>query len=444
MDNTRFIALKALLKVEKEKAYSNIVLDKVLNEETVSKRDSAFVCNLVYGVLERKIQLDYIISLYSKIPIHKISDDILNILRIGIYQLLFMDKVPHSAAVNESVNLSRKCKKKSACGFINVVLRNVSRNKDSVLEPKEIKDSLEYLKIKYSCPIEIIKLWEKSYGLDCTKNLLESSIEKPKLIIRVNTLKNSSDQLIDMLKNEDIKASYVDKWENCLILNGVGSIALTNAFKEGRFHIQDLASQILCEFLFPKEGDVVIDLCSAPGGKAFTLAEIMNNNGKILAFDLYDHKIKLINDGAERLGIDIIESKIRDALTKENDLEKADKVLCDVPCSGLGIIKRKPEIKYKKLDDFRGLPDLQYDILCNSEKFTKIGGILMYSTCTLNPSENGEIADKFLEEHSNYEPYELKSEKIERCLKEPLHQVTFMPHMHNTDGFFIAAFKRIR
>ncbi len=441
MSNLRFIALKAINKIENDKAYSNIILDKIINKEDISKRDAAFVCNLVYGVLERKIQLDYIISIYSKLPMKKINTDVLNILRIGTYQLLFMDKVPDSAAVNESVDLAKRCKKKSAGGFINAILRNVSKNKGNIPMPN---DEIEYLHINYSCPKDIITLWIDSYGLDVTKELLKSLVEKPDLIIRNNNLKNSENELIAILEKEGITAKVIDNMKNSLILTNSGSVANISAFKEGRFHIQDLASQILCKLMEPQEGNTIIDLCAAPGGKSFTLAEMMNNKGKVYSFDLYEHKIKLINDGANRLGINIIEAKVRDALSNDDGLESADKVLCDAPCSGLGIIRRKPEIKYKNLENIKELPALQYKILCNAGKLTKPNGILMYSTCTLNPNENGKVADKFLKSNRNFEAYSLNTADLVRTIDEPNNQFTFMPQTNHTDGFFIVAFKRIR
>lgn len=443
MTNIRFIALKILEKIEQNNAYSNITLDKVLKNYDVSVRDSAFICNLVYGVIERKLQLDYIISSYSKIPIRKVSTDVLTALRMGIYQVLFMDKVPDSAAVNESVNLVKKCKKKSATGFVNAILRNVLRNRNSLPMPNKEKDRLKYLEVKYSCPAELISFWEEAYGLEFTEELLKSLQEKPNLIIRVNTLKNSRQDLEKILNSEGVKTEIVEEMENALILKGSGSISNLKSFSEGRFHVQDLASQILCEILSPKESEIVADMCSAPGGKSFTLAQIMNNIGKIYAFDLYDHKVKLINDGAKRLGINIIDARVRDALSDDSNLEMADKVLCDVPCSGLGIIRRKPEIRYKDLQVLENLPNLQYNILCNSERFTKVGGVLMYSTCTLNPKENGEIATRFLDEHKNYVPYDIQGIKLKRTIDEPNNQLTLMPNINNTDGFFIAAFKKI-
>ena len=443
MTNIRFIALKILEKIEQDNAYSNITLDRVLKNYDVSVRDSAFICNLVYGVIERKLQLDYIISNYSKIPIRKVSTDVLTALRMGIYQVLFMDKVPDSAAVNESVNLVKKCKKKSATGFVNAILRNVLRNRNSLPMPNKEKDRLKYLEVKYSCPAELILFWEEAYGLEFTEELLKSLQEKPNLIIRVNTLKNSRQELEKILNSEGVETEIVEEMENALILKGSGSISTLKSFSEGRFHVQDLASQILCEILSPKESEIVADMCSAPGGKSFTLAQIMNNIGKIYAFDLYNHKVKLINDGAKRLEINIIDARVRDALLDDSDLEMADKVLCDVPCSGLGIIRRKPEIRYKDLQVLENLPNLQYNILCNSERFTKVGGVLMYSTCTLNPKENGEIAARFLDEHKNYVPYDIQGIKLKRTIDEPNNQLTLMPNINNTDGFFIAAFKKI-
>lgn len=441
--NSRLIVLECLLKVNKSGGYSNIVLDNQLKKYDLCKRDVTFITAIFYGVLEKMIYLNYLISNYSKIPIPKISDDIIEILRIGIYQILYMDKVPNSAAVNESVNMCRAKRKSSACGFVNAVLRAVIRNINNLPLPDE-KNKTKYFSVKYSCPEEIINLWQLSYGDDVTIKLLESLSSKPPLTIRVNTLKTNKEKLMADFKKEGISVYDIGIVDNALNIESNISISENEAFKQGKFYVQDASSQICCKLLNPKPGDKILDVCSAPGGKSFTIAQIMQNLGKIDAFDIHDHKVNLIKQGAKRLGIDIIHASKRDAKTEKFDLKEYDKVLCDVPCSGLGIIRRKPEIRYFKKETLDSFKDLQYLILYRSKRFVKIGGILFYSTCTLNIHENKEVCDRFLNENPEFSPYNLNLDGLKSAIEEPKNQLTLMPHTNNTDGFFICAFKRQR
>ena len=441
MPNPRNTALTVLLKIEQDKAYSNIALNNALGEQGLNSQDSAFVSALVYGVLERKLLLDYIIKQYSKIPLRKIEIKTKLILRLGILQLLFMDKIPESAAVNESVKLAKKHKLQKSAGFINGILRSITRAEVKYTLPDK-SDKAYYYSIKYSVPKQLVQLWLNSYGELNTEELLKSLSGRAKICARVNTLKTDSDKLITELEKEGVKAEKSELTDNALILSSTGSIERLNAYKSGLFHIQDLSSQLCVNFLNPKPRDVMIDVCSAPGGKSFTAAQYMNDRGKIFACDLYDHKIKLIVSGARRLGINCIVASIRDG-ANGGGLPLADKILCDVPCSGLGILSRKPEIRYK--DDLidNTLPELQYKILCNSAKNLAVGGRLVYSTCTLNPAENNENTAKFLRENPNFEGVKLNLPNgAERMTDEKDYEITLSPHKSGTDGFYIAVFTR--
>ncbi|MCH5299052.1 MAG: 16S rRNA (cytosine(967)-C(5))-methyltransferase RsmB [Ruminococcus sp.] len=439
--NTRNIAFKILLSVEKDGAYSALTLNNSIKENKLNHLDSSFVSALVYGVLERKITLDYIIKQYSKIPLKKIDVKTKLILRLGILQLLFMDKVPDSAAVNESVNLAKKNKLYKSSGFINGILRSITRAEVKYKLPDEKKDKLYYLSVKYSCPRDIVRLWIESYGEENAVGILKSLSGRPQLTARVNTLKTNVDSLIDELEKENVKSEKSPLIDNALLLTDTGSIENLKAYREGKLYIQDCASQICIKALSPEPNDIMLDVCSAPGGKSFTSAQYMENSGEIHAFDIYEHKLKLINDTASRLGITNIKTAIRNADTDTSELPLADKVLCDVPCSGLGIILRKPEIRYK--DDLFNpdLPKLQYRILCNTARFVKAGGTLVYSTCTLNPAENQKNAEKFLREHPDFEPLALNL-NVKRLIDEPEHMLTLFPQANHTDGFFISAFKK--
>lgn len=441
--NTRNIAFKILLDIEENSAYSALVLNKAIKINNLNKLDSSFVSALVYGVLERKLTLDYIIKQYSKIPLRKIENKTKIILRLGILQLLFMDKVPESAAVNESVKLAKKHKLQKSSGFINGILRNITRAEVKYTLPDKKKDYSYYLSVKYSCPKDIIGMWIKAYGEDNTVSILESLSGRPQLTARVNTLITSPDNLVSELAAEGVKADKSSVVDNALILSNTGSIEVLKSYKDGKLYIQDLASQICVKALNPQPNELIYDVCSAPGGKSFTAAQYMKNRGKIYSFDIYEHKIKLIEDNAKRLGITCVNAEIRNAETDNEEQLLADKVLCDVPCSGLGIIRRKPEIRYKDNLLSEDLPQLQYRILCNSAKLVVTGGTLIYSTCTLNPMENRHNADKFLAEHPDFQPLKLELD-LNRLIDEPDNMFTLFPHFHGTDGFFISAFKKVR
>lgn len=438
--NVRNLALRVLYSVERDSAYSALVLNNSIKENKLSSVDASFLSALVYGCLERQLTLDYIIGQYSKIPLKKIDLKTKIILRLGILQLVFMDKIPDSAAVNESVKLAHKNKLARSTGFINGVLRSVSRAEVKFTLPDE-SDRERYLSVKYSCPEEIVRLWISSYGEGIAEEILKSLSGRPQLTARVNTLKTTTVELIAELEREGVKAAASDLDPNAVVLKNTGSIESLRAYREGKLYIQDLASQLCVKALAPKPNENMIDVCSAPGGKSFTAAQYMKNRGRIYAFDIYEHKLSLIKENASRLGITNIRTAIRDASDENSGLDLAEKVLCDVPCSGLGIISRKPEIRYKKNLIDNDLPALQYKILCNSARFVMTGGTLVYSTCTLNPDENNKNAERFLSEHREFEPLKLDL-GVKRMINEEENTLTLFPINRVTDGFFIAAFRR--
>jgi len=433
MVNSRQIAYEALLKTFKNNAYSNLTLDKTLSKINIDTRDKAFVSALFYGTIERKITIDYNLSRYLSKPIKKLKPEVLTILEMGAQQILFMDKVPSSAAVNESVSLAKRNGVAFAGGIINAVLRKIAAN--GVVLPDE-EDRVKYLSIKYSCPSEYIDLWFRELGEEDTVSFLASTLGNPDIIIRVNTCRCSEDELIELLKAEGVTATK-SNIKNALKLELNGhDVESLNSYKDGLFYVQDLSCQICCSALGAKSGETVFDLCSAPGGKAFTVAQIMENKGTVKCFDLYENRVNLIKKGTERLGLTSISADVADASVYDEKLGTADRVLCDVPCSGLGIIRRKPEIKYKSLESLSDLPEIQYRILCNAAKYVKPSGTLLYSTCTLIKRENEDVCKRFLKNHSNFSSVvpaeEISDEKF----------LTLLPHKNGGDGFFIAAFKR--
>ena len=437
MKSARQVAFEALLKVHRDGAYSNLVVDSLLKEnKDLDERDKSFVCNLVYGTLDRLIIIDYNLGLYLNQPVRKLKPELHTILRMGTYQLLFMDKVPSRAAVNESVNLAKFNKSSFAASLVNAVLRRVSDN--GIRLPEGNETDPEFLSVKYSCPEWIIMLWIDAYGIDNAVSLAEKALEAAPIVVRVNTTKITSDELIWKLAEEGVVAEKSDVVPNALIISNTGSVEELESYKNGLFHAQDIASQLCCMALDAKEDETVFDLCAAPGGKTFTIAENMNNTGVVRSFDVYQSRVELIKNGAKRLGLDNVYSYLSDASIFNENYGFADKVLCDVPCSGLGIIRRKPEIRFKNKSEIEALPELQYRILCNATKYLKDGGRLVYSTCTLNPKENSDICDRFLSEHPEFEAVRVHND-LPRYGEEDKY-LTLMPHIHNTDGFFVAAF----
>lgn len=435
--NARAVALEALLQVSENEGYSNIVIDKTLNKYELDKRDSALASIIFYGVLEKRIILDYYISMFLKHPNFTLAPAAREIFRISVYQMLFLEKIPESACVNEAVNLAKE--NKVPPQFVNGVLREFLRNKENVFLPKE--NAFNYLSVKYSIPQNLIDLWIESYGYDNTIKLLESFSEKSKTYIRVNNTKITPKKLVQQLE-ETINIEEFDGIDNaCRIYNG-GNLIKLKEFEDGLFHVQDISSQYLCSIVNPQENETLIDVCGAPGGKTFTLSERMNGTGTVYSYDIYKGRVKLIRGGAYRLGLKNVMASMRDATSEKCEISDADKILCDVPCSGFGSIRRKPEIRYKSTEDVKELPKIQMDILEKSAKHLKKGGILTYSTCTLNPAENGDVADKFLKNHPEFEAFSIKT-NLERVIKEPENQFTMMPFSSGTDGFFVAQFKKI-
>lgn len=437
--NSREIALKILNEVTEKDAYSNLSINKNIGR-SVSDLDASFIRELVYGVLENKIYIDYVIRSFSKVRLKRIEPVIMNILRIGIYQMLFMDRIPDSAAVNESVNLAKIYANKGSHGFTNGILRNISRNKDKIELPDKSKDGIKYLSVKYSHPEWMIERWKRQFNFPFAEELVKANNKRPKLNIRTNTLKISRDELIERLEARDLVCKKTSYARDGIIIENPVNIINIEEFKEGLFQIQDESSMLVSQIMDPKEGSLVVDVCSAPGGKTTHLAQIMNNKGTVLARDIYDHKLKLIDENSKRLGIDIIKTEEYDATKLDKSLlEKADYTLVDAPCSGLGLIRRKPDIKWnKKESDIDSVKQLQLEILETSSKYVKKGGRLIYSTCTIDKEENINLIKRFLSENDDFELVDFKDlvDNSDEIVKEKGYLELF-PHINHTDGFFI-------
>lgn len=424
MENPRQLALETLLKLLKNQSYSNLSVAGALSSHELSGADKSFFTTLVYGVLERKVTLDYELSLYLKQPLKKLNPKVYTLLLLGAYQILFLEKVPDHAAINETVKLTRKNGVGFASGLCNAVLRNVAR--EGLRLPKG-DGSLSYYSVKYSVPEALVDLWVSSYGLEKAEGILQDALGPRPLTVRVNTTKTTLEALQTRLKGEGVAAVPHEFAKDALILEGVGDLSLLSSFREGLFHVQDAASQLCCENLNVEPGMRVYDLCAAPGGKSCTLAELMENQGEVRAFDLYEARVGLIQENASRLGLSIVNSQVGDATAFQPELPPADRVLCDVPCAGFGDIGRKPEIRFRDPGLVDNLPALQYDILNNAEHYLAPGGRLVYSTCSLNPAENEEVVSRFLKSHEHF---------------TLLFEKTYFPQDYHCDGFYNAVLEK--
>ena len=433
----RETALNALIACRKSSAWSNGVLKEYVVRDRLDSRDAALAARLCYGVLQNRNRLDFYLKqlLTGKMKdLHPVVHDILH---LGLYQLYEMDKIPESAAVNESVDLAKKyCKKQRfAPGLVNGVLRNAVKTKGSLKEPASLED-------RYSHPWELIKLLRDYVGKDRIEMMLKANNEAPSTTVQVNTLKISPRQLQEQLEGEGVQAEPHGWMKDCLVLKDTGDLEKLGSFREGLFYVQDPASKlsILCAKL-PQSDIRVLDCCSAPGGKSFAAAIAMGGQGSIISCDVHAHKTALIQNGADRLGLNSITARRQDATELVSEWRDAmDVVICDAPCSGLGIIRKKPDIRYKNLKEMEELPALQLQILSNQANYVKPGGVLMYSTCTVLRRENEDVVKAFLESRNDFylEPLDLP----EVFPKNESGMLTLIPGEYDKDGFFISRLRR--
>ena len=441
MDIVREIALKTLYKIDKEEAYSNIALDKTIkeNRNILDERDTGFISEIVYGVTSWRLTIDEIIKKYSNIRLKKISPWILNILRMGIYQIVFLDKVPKSAAVNESVNLAKRYGHTGSRNFVNAILRKVEKKDYDAFF--EIKNLIERISKTTSMPIWIIEELLKENDIKTVEKICMSSNVKPKVTIRVNLLKTNKQELENLLKERNIPFKE-GKFEDFFILEKTKNIENLDLFKKGYFTIQDEGAGLVVKVLDPKPNDIVLDACSSPGGKTTYMAELMKDKGKVIAWDIHAHRVKLVEENAKRLGIHIIEGNYQDAtIYREEFKEVFDKVLLDVPCLGIGVLKRKPDIKWKrKPEDITKITQIQQKILEACSKYVKPGGEIVYSTCSILSEENHEIIEKFLEKNQNFAYTEIEITNPKNDI-EKLKEVQLYPDKE-MDGFFICKLQK--
>ena len=432
----RETALSVLIACRKDGAWSNGVLKEYIRHDGLDAREAALASRLCYGVLQNRGKLDFYLRQLLTGKLKDLHPAVRDILHLGLYQILEMDKIPESAAVNESVKLAKKhcAKVRSAPGLVNAVLRNALRSKDQLQQPQSLAD-------RYSHPKKLINLLGAYVGKERLEAMLAANNGAAPTVAQVNTLRTTTQALKENLQASGIDAQDHPWLPDCLVLTGTGDLEKLDAFQKGLFYVQDAAARlsVLCAGLQP--GWQVLDCCSAPGGKSFAAAIEMKGQGAITSCDVHDHKIGLIQKGAERLGIEIITSRLQDAARFVPQWEgQMDAVIADVPCSGYGIIRKKPDIRYKDPDTMNDLPGLQLQILTNQARYVRPGGVLMYSTCTLVRKENEGVVEKFLKANPDFSLEKLTLP--ENFPENTTGMLTLVPGEYDTDGFFISRLRR--
>lgn len=441
MINARKIALKILNDIENKNEFSHVVMARELKD--LKLIDKRFITRLVSGVLENKLLMDYYIRKLSKQRFSRIPISTVNILRMGFYQLVYMDKVPDAAAVDESVKLAKSLSLTEA-KFVNGILRSFLRTNKVLPLPDAQKHPATFLAVKYSHPEWLVKKWLDSYGRTFTEELLKANNQTPDLCLRVNTLKTNGDHVIKILSEAGIDVVKSPIYNDALIVKDINHLSIDTlpGYNEGFFQIQDISSMCVALISSVKNKDRVLDVCAAPGGKATHMAQLIDDQGLVIARDIHEHKLQRIIENADRLGIKSIQTELFDAtLFDELLVDQMNVVLVDAPCSGLGIIRRKPDIKYNKtVDDCFELSQLQMEIMANASKYVKVNGHLVYSTCTINEDENQMLIKSFLAKNDHFElvPFEIGT------FGQTDGTMTLFPNVHGTDGFFLAKLKRVK
>ena len=441
MTSPREAAFLSLCSCEEKQKYANLELDATIRRYGFTGADRALYTALLYGVIEKRLTLDYYLSRVATTPPEKMESRVRNILRLGLYQILFMDAIPDRAAVNESVELSKLHSHKGADKFVNAVLRGAIRKKEELVPPSEEKEgAARCLSIRFSLPEWLCESWISMYGRECAGKLAEASCRHPMLTLRVNTLKTDRESVLSLLRRDGIECEPSPIAPYGIRLTSYAAVSDLGVLRDGLCFVQDEASQLCTEAVMAQPGETVVDTCCCPGGKSFGIALSMQNQGFLLSLDLHASKLSLVEEGANRLGIMNLKTRVHNGSHPLAEmLGKADRVLCDVPCSGLGVIAKKPDLREKDPESLAKLPSVQYEILKAGAAYLKPGGRLIYSTCTVNVKENEEVAKRFLSENtSDFEeaPLSVFPDEKEVCMK------TLFPFEHDTDGFFLAAFRR--
>ncbi len=438
-NSARMTALYVLQAVRTADAWADASLKAQIEKNGLQGPDAALATRLVYGVLQNRMLLDHWIGAYCSQKPEHLQLPLLDILRLGAYQIVFLDKIPDSAAVNEAVNMTRECGRGPAAGLVNAVLRKISKNR-AALPEIPARDKISYLSVRYSHPKWLVKRMVSLLGEQEAEELLKADNAVAPVTIQVNTMKTTAQELTEELAANGIKVTPHAWVPDCLELSGTGNLAKLPAFQKGWFWVQDAAAKLVTAAAAPEAGIHVMDLCAAPGGKSFAAGIALQNHGSILSCDLHENKLKRIREGAERLGLSCIQTAAADGRCSRPEwVGSADLVLVDAPCSGLGIIRKKPDIRYKKPDELFALPVIQTAILDNAAAYVKLGGTLLYSTCTILPEENGQVVDAFLVEHPEFS-------RESFSLPDPVGivegEITLFPQRNQTDGFYLCRLRK--
>ena len=440
--DAREAALLTLNTCQRQGGWSDGALKKQLAAGGLEGREAALATQLCFGVVQNQLLLDFYLSKFSNIPLRRMESKVVQALRLGLYQMLFLSRIPQSAAVNSSVELTRThCKNPRAPGMVNAILRSLQRNLNQLPTIPQ-NDPAEYLSILYSHPVWRVEELRPLLGSEGTAEYLQANNSQPPITAMVNTTKATTHQVAQLLAEQGVEVTSHPWLEDCLILNKTGNLERLDAYQQGLFYVQDPASRLMALAAGAAPGMRVLDVCAAPGGKSFAAAIQMENQGEVISCDLHPHKKKLIQAGADRLGLSIIKPMTADGKVRREEWASAfDLVLVDAPCSGLGVIRKKPDIRYKDPEPLADLPQVQEAILENAAGYVKPGGVLMYSTCTILPRENGEIVAAFLAKHPEFvrETFTLPGPAGEVSEGE----ITLWPQIHQTDGFFICKLRKV-
>ncbi|BDG35093.1 16S rRNA (cytosine(967)-C(5))-methyltransferase RsmB [Saccharococcus caldoxylosilyticus] len=441
--NVREIALETLLAIEEKEAYSNLQLNKVIEEHHLSARDVGLLTEIVYGTVQRRDTLDYYLTPFLA-KARKLERWVRILLRLTLYQVLYLDRVPDRAAIFEAVEIAKKRGHKGTASLVNGVMRSIQRQGVPPLE--DIEDEVKRLAVATSHPYWLVKRWVGQYGFAETKRMCETNLLPPKQTARVNTARITVEEAMERLRQEGMEVARGEVAAEAIRAEK-GNLAHTAVFREGLITIQDESSMLVARALGPKEGERVLDSCAAPGGKSTHIAELMDSTGQVISVDIHDHKVKLIEEQAKRLQLTNISTYVLDSrrLGERFEKESFDKILVDAPCSGFGVIRRKPDIKYAKTEeDIPSLIELQQEILRAVAPLLKRGGTLVYSTCTIDREENEEVIAQFLKHHPEFAPDETMQERLPEKVQPYVRngQLNLLPHYFGSDGFFIASLRK--